>query len=452
MLGGVAHARGEQSVLESAAAKLGDGGSSAEEGDAFVKHERAGRGGSAVELGEEAGALLARGKQDARLTDEIFKFRMFMGPALGADVAPESGFFWSDDADADVGRIERPRRVNDAIEHVAELDGAIASLAEKLECAGTGERTDLVQCGRAARGEEMLNLVESGGGELFEEAEAERLGGGRVDAVEDKRRPGDLSDYGTATGEEAGAGRGELRAGKGFGGLEAASQVEIGEEHAETILRRAYATTGRYRSAAIIKRMLTLASASPRRRELLAQAGYVFEVRPAHIPEDPREGEDPIAYVVRLAREKAEAVYRGLSVEGRGSIVVLGADTTVTIDGEILEKPVDGEDAARMLRRLSGRTHRVITGVAVATERGTEVAAEVTGVRFLTLSEEEIAAYVATGEPMDKAGAYAIQGCAGRWIPRVEGCYFNVVGLPLALVSAMLEAAGVAAAVGSRAI
>src|SRR5579863_8571731 len=205
--------------------------------------------------------------------------------------------------------------------------------------------------------------------------------------------------------------------------------------------------------------MLVLASASPRRRELLAQAGFVFEVRPAHIPEDPREGEDPIAYVVRLAREKAEAVFRGSTAEGRGSsdegqgpriegrdaIVVLGADTTVTIDGEILGKPADAEDAARMLRRLSGRTHRVITGVAVATERGTEVAAEATGVRFLTLSDEEIAAYVATGEPMDKAGAYAIQGRAGRWVPRVEGCYFNVVGLPLALVSAMLEAAGVTA-------
>jgi len=205
--------------------------------------------------------------------------------------------------------------------------------------------------------------------------------------------------------------------------------------------------------------MLVLASASPRRRELLAQAGFVFEVRPAHIPEDPREGEDPIAYVVRLAREKAEAVFRGSTAEGRGSsdegqgpriegrdaIVVLGADTTVTIDGEILGKPADAEDAARMLRRLSGRTHRVITGVAVATERGTEVAAEATGVRFLTMSDEEIAAYVATGEPMDKAGAYAIQGRAGRWVPRVEGCYFNVVGLPLALVSAMLEAAGVTA-------
>jgi len=120
-------------------------------------------------------------------------------------------------------------------------------------------------------------------------------------------------------------------------------------------------------------------------------------------------------------------------------IVVLGADTTVTLDGEILGKPVDAEDAARMLRLLSGRTHRVITGVALVTAERTEVAAEVTAVRFLTLSDEEIAAYVATGEPMDKAGAYAIQGRAARWIPRVEGCYFNVVGLPIALVSTLLE-------------
>lgn len=186
---------------------------------------------------------------------------------------------------------------------------------------------------------------------------------------------------------------------------------------------------------------LILASASPRRRELLTQAGFVFSVEPAHINEDPRPGEDPIAYVVRLAREKAEAVRQ--SHAGSGQQVVLGADTTVEVDGAILGKPEDAADAARILRLLSGRTHRVITGVAVATGRGTEVAAEVTGVRFLALSDEEIADYIASGEPMDKAGAYGIQGRAARWIPRVEGCYFNVVGLPLALVSTMLEAAGV---------
>ena len=206
---------------------------------------------------------------------------------------------------------------------------------------------------------------------------------------------------------------------------------------------------------------LVLASASPRRRELLAQAGYVFQVRAAHIPEEPRVGEDPVAYVVRLAREKAEAVLRGIRDQGSGvrdlgteglgteglgtedsePLVVLGADTTVVVDAEILGKPEDAGDARRMLRRLSGRTHRVITGVAVATAEGTEVAAEVTAVRFLALSDAEIEEYVATGEPMDKAGAYAIQGRAAKWIPRVEGCYFNVVGLPLALVAAMLESA-----------
>jgi septum formation protein len=192
--------------------------------------------------------------------------------------------------------------------------------------------------------------------------------------------------------------------------------------------------------------MLVLASASPRRRELLAQAGYTFEVRPADLPEDPRPGEEPVAYVVRLAREKAEAVYRALAGQDGGvefaderELMVLGADTTVVVDGEILGKPQNAVDAARMLRMLSGRTHRVITGVALATAEGTEVAAEATAVRFVAMTDEEIAAYVATGEPMDKAGAYAIQGRAARWIPRIEGCYFNVVGLPLALVTAMLE-------------
>jgi septum formation protein len=193
--------------------------------------------------------------------------------------------------------------------------------------------------------------------------------------------------------------------------------------------------------------MLVLASASPRRSELLTQAGYRFRVHPAHIPEDPLPGEDPIVYVTRLAREKAEAVYRELTAGGDSkeeradgqSLAVLGADTTVTLDNTILGKPVDASDAARMLRMLSGRTHRVITGVALVTAAGVEVAAEATAVRFLTLSDAEIAEYVAGGEPMDKAGAYAIQGRAARWIPRIEGCYFNVMGLPLALVSSLLE-------------
>ena len=184
--------------------------------------------------------------------------------------------------------------------------------------------------------------------------------------------------------------------------------------------------------------MLILASASPRRRELLTQAGFNFRVHPAHIPEDLLAGEDPIAYVTRLAREKAQAVYDQLAA-AEPRIAVLGADTTVTLDNHILGKPEDASDAARMLRLLSGRTHRVITGVSLVSAVGVETAAEVTAVQFLTLSDAEIETYVATGEPMDKAGAYAIQGRAARWIPRIEGCYFNVVGLPIALVATLLE-------------
>jgi septum formation protein len=191
--------------------------------------------------------------------------------------------------------------------------------------------------------------------------------------------------------------------------------------------------------------MLVLASASPRRRELLTQVGYRFQVHPAHIPEDPLPGEDPIVYVTRLAREKAEAVFRELTTsspkpeKNEQSIVVLGADTTVTLDNAILGKPEDAADAARILRLLSGRTHRVITGVALVTAKGAEVAAEATAVRFLALSDRDIAEYIATGEPMDKAGAYAIQGRAARWIPRIEGCYFNVMGLPLSLVCSLID-------------
>ena len=231
--------------------------------------------------------------------------------------------------------------------------------------------------------------------------------------------------------------------------------------------------------------MLILASASPRRSELLTQAGFSFTIHPAHIPEDPYPNEDPTAYVTRLAREKAQAVYREMlgapgldfetgdtttsdfqphtkpgtpsfsrslrkewettkdsASEQRASAppqVVLGADTTVTLDNHILGKPESPADASRMLRLLSGRTHRVITGVAVVTAEQTKVAAEVTTVQFLALTDQEIAAYIATGEPMDKAGAYAIQGRAARWIPRIEGCYFNVVGLPIALVTGLLN-------------
>jgi septum formation protein len=191
--------------------------------------------------------------------------------------------------------------------------------------------------------------------------------------------------------------------------------------------------------------MLVLASASPRRSELLAQAGYSFEVHPAEIPEDPLPNEDPKAYVSRLAREKAETVFREITKDSASdqpasaALQVLAADTTVTLENQILGKPSDPADAARMLRLLSGRTHQVVTGVALVSATSTQVAAETTAVTFLALSDEDIAAYIATGEPMDKAGAYAIQGRAARWIPRIEGDYFNVVGLPIALVSALLD-------------
>jgi len=203
--------------------------------------------------------------------------------------------------------------------------------------------------------------------------------------------------------------------------------------------------------------MLVLASASPRRRELLTQAGFSFAVRPADIPEEPLPGEDPTAYVTRLALEKAQAVFAefalGAPAPDSGTwestnpnsapvseLVVLGADTTVTLDDHILGKPQDSADAARMLRLLSGRTHHVLTGVAVVTASHAEAATEKTAVSCRTLTDEEIAAYILTGEPMDKAGAYAIQGRAARWIPSIEGCYFNVVGLPIARVCAMLDA------------
>lgn len=195
--------------------------------------------------------------------------------------------------------------------------------------------------------------------------------------------------------------------------------------------------------------MLVLASASPRRRDLLAQAGYNFETIPADVCEDPRPGETPIAYVLRLAREKAEAVaaspqFRALAGNRKDTPLILGADTTVVAPGgALLGKPEDDADASRMLRLLFGATHQVITGVAllVSLEKDfiTEVAAEVTHVTMLTPDEEELAAYIATGEPRGKAGAYAIQGMAARWIPRINGCYFNVVGLPLSLIASMIE-------------
>jgi septum formation protein len=200
--------------------------------------------------------------------------------------------------------------------------------------------------------------------------------------------------------------------------------------------------------------MLVLASASPRRQELLRNAGIAFVVQPADIDETPREGESPRDCAERLARGKALAVF-----QTRPADCILGADTIVAVGGRILGKPRDAADAARMLRVLSGRVHEVITGVCLveavgrgqgsgaSTDAGSvhqepsrlSTASETTLVTMSELSDADIREYIATGEPMDKAGAYAIQGGAARWIPRIEGDYSNVVGLPMALVGRMLE-------------
>jgi len=174
--------------------------------------------------------------------------------------------------------------------------------------------------------------------------------------------------------------------------------------------------------------MLVLASQSPRRQEILARAGIEFLVRPAEIDESRIGDEDPIEHVLRLARRKAEAVEAG------PDDIVLGADTVVVVGDEILGKPADAGDARRMLEALSGREHSVVTGICLRKDARTVEDVETSRVRFVALSAAEIDGYVASGEPMDKAGAYAIQGLASKFIDRIEGCYFNVVGLPIALV------------------
>ena len=179
---------------------------------------------------------------------------------------------------------------------------------------------------------------------------------------------------------------------------------------------------------------IILASRSPRRAELLAAAGFEFEVLAAEVDETPFDVEDPAEYVERLAIEKARAVFTL-----RPGTRVLGADTTVTIDGEILGKPIDDADASRMLRLLSGRPHLVHTGVALVSDRGIQSGVDTTRVWFEAMTDEDISWYVATGEPVDRAGAYAIQGFASRFIPRIEGSYSNVVGLPVAMVSSILR-------------
>jgi septum formation protein len=180
---------------------------------------------------------------------------------------------------------------------------------------------------------------------------------------------------------------------------------------------------------------LILASASPRRAELLSNAGIPYTVDPAHVPEERGLNEQPADYAQRLAGDKARAVFARHPQD-----VVLGADTVVVVDEHLLEKPAGSEDAVRMLRLLSGRTHQVITGICVVASGFERTEAVITQVLFAPITEEEIAAYVRTREPMDKAGAYAIQGIASRWVEHIDGCYFNVVGLPVPRVYQLLRA------------
>ena len=191
---------------------------------------------------------------------------------------------------------------------------------------------------------------------------------------------------------------------------------------------------------------IVLASASPRRQELLINAGIEFVVRPANIPEVRLPHESPKGFAERMAQEKARTIRNNVEAahpRNRNSLAVLGADTVVVIGNEVLGKPTNSGDAARMLRLLSGREHSVITGVCLSGETFEDVRSETTIVYFAELSESDIKSYIRTGEPMDKAGAYAIQGMASRWISKIEGDYNNVVGLPVDLVLQMLREHGV---------
>ncbi|HTH53469.1 MAG TPA: Maf family protein [Edaphobacter sp.] len=187
--------------------------------------------------------------------------------------------------------------------------------------------------------------------------------------------------------------------------------------------------------------MLILASSSPRRSQLLKLADLEFTVDAADIDEQVQPDEAPAKYVQRLALEKAQAVWDRHKADADGDLIVLGADTTVVCDGSILGKPANIADARRMLEMLAGRTHQVLTGIAAVSRRGLFSDIDITQVFFDLIDEEELAHYLASCEPMDKAGAYGIQGYAARWIPRIEGCFFNVMGLPLARTMALLARA-----------
>jgi len=184
---------------------------------------------------------------------------------------------------------------------------------------------------------------------------------------------------------------------------------------------------------------VVLASASARRAELLGNAGFTFSIEPADVDETPIDGEEPDAYVRRIARAKAVRVR---AAHPNDRTLVLGADTTVVVNGEMLGKPENDEDAVRMLRALSGVVHDVMTGVVLASAAGIDEAVARTRVSFVPLSSEEIDWYVATGEPVGKAGAYAIQGRAARFIEWIDGSWSNVVGLPIATVYQMLKRHG----------
>jgi septum formation protein len=184
---------------------------------------------------------------------------------------------------------------------------------------------------------------------------------------------------------------------------------------------------------------LVLASASPRRAELLASAGFTFTVQPAAVDETPRPAESPRDYVTRVARAKAHAVAAARPATGA---IVLGADTTVVVGSEMLGKPNGRDDAVRMLRKLSGAVHEVLTGVIVVSGTTDQEEVVCSRVRFSQLSADEIDQYVESGEPDGKAGAYAIQGRAARFIDSLEGSWSNVVGLPVATVYQMLKRAG----------
>jgi septum formation protein len=182
-----------------------------------------------------------------------------------------------------------------------------------------------------------------------------------------------------------------------------------------------------------------LASQSPRRRELLTLIGIAHEVRPADVDETHPDGEDPVDYVERVARDKVAKI-----AEAERDAIVIGADTTVVVDGDVLAKPVDEADAKRMVSRLSGRSHFVHTAIAVGRAGRLESAVETVGVTFRALTADEIAAYVATREPMDKAGAYGIQGYGATIVERVDGDYFSVMGLGRRRLIDLLDRLGVA--------